>query len=119
MASSRTTTPSIATDDHTPLRHRSTVQVRRTIGESAILRSLLQPAAVTPHRPRWHQPQPYSRELLAILCAVTAVDLPSLPLGRCILSSSSGGSPKTAPKLLRSISAVTALLASQIDTSLA
>ncbi|KAH9402555.1 hypothetical protein TYRP_016084, partial [Tyrophagus putrescentiae] len=40
-------------------------------------------------------------------------------LGCCILSSSPGGSPKTAPKLLRSISAVTALLASQIGTSLA
>ncbi|KAH9403606.1 hypothetical protein TYRP_014789 [Tyrophagus putrescentiae] len=70
-------------------------------------------------RPQWHQPQPYSRELLAILCAITTVEIPSLPLGRCILSSSSGGSPKTAPKLFRSISAVTALFASQISISLA
>ncbi|KAH9403107.1 hypothetical protein TYRP_015874 [Tyrophagus putrescentiae] len=40
--------PSIATDGHTPLRHRSTVQVRRTIDQSAILRSSLQAPAVTP-----------------------------------------------------------------------
>ena len=69
-------------------------------------------------RPQWHQLQLYSREFLAIFCAVTTADHLSLPLGRCILSSSSGGSLKTAPKLLRSISAVTALIFSQIGTSL-
>ncbi|KAH9394312.1 hypothetical protein TYRP_004363 [Tyrophagus putrescentiae] len=102
--------------------HRSTGGPVDTIGSVAILSLLVgNRRQVTPHSPRWTStPQHYSREPCASSGAVySGSDRHSLPLGRCILSSSSGGSPKTAPKLLRSISAVTALLASQIDTSLA